>query len=419
MPDNAIPDDWAETTLGAVVETFYNGGTPNTKVAEYWNGTIPWITGADIVDQKVTPPRRHVSSLGVANSATHIIPHGGLLVVTRTGVGKVALAPYDVAISQDITGIIPRDDANAGFLYWWFSTNAERIRKLNQGTSINGILREDLERIRLLLPPCPEQEGIATVLDAIDVAIEKTEAVITATDEMRRGLLQELLTRGVPGLHTEWRRVEGIGTIPSCWDVVRLGGHLAGDPTNGIYKPEHQYGTGCWIIRINDFSAGKMERMDGFSRIEATPEEQRAYEVRQGDVLVNRVNSLSHLGKSVLIGALAEPTLFESNMMRLRASDTLIPKFLELVLCSNYARAHFVARAKKAVAQCSINQGDVKDLLLGLPSKDEQETICKIIGVLDSRQAAESADAAHLRHMKAVLADALLTGRVRVPDALE
>ena len=61
------------------------------------------------------------------------------------------------------------------------------------------------------------------MLDSIDEAIERTEAVIAATERLRDALLHELLTRGVPGWHTEWKEVPGIGTIPADWEVVRLG----------------------------------------------------------------------------------------------------------------------------------------------------------------------------------------------------
>ena len=73
-------------------------------------------------------------------------------------------------------------------------------------------------------PPSPaEQRAIAAVLDSIDEAIERTEAVIAATERLRDALLHELLTRGVPGWHSEWKEAPGIGTIPACWEVVRLG----------------------------------------------------------------------------------------------------------------------------------------------------------------------------------------------------
>ena len=74
-----------------------------------------------------------------------------------------------------------------------------------------------------LLPPLEEQRAIAAVLDSIDEAIERTEEVIAATERLRDALLHDLLTRGLPGRHTEWKQVRGLGTIPACWDVVRLG----------------------------------------------------------------------------------------------------------------------------------------------------------------------------------------------------
>ena len=61
------------------------------------------------------------------------------------------------------------------------------------------------------------------MLDSIDEAIERTEEVIAATERLRDALLHELLTRGLPGHHTAWRDVPGLGAIPACWEVVRLG----------------------------------------------------------------------------------------------------------------------------------------------------------------------------------------------------
>ena len=152
-----------------------------------------------------------------------------------------------------------------------------------------------------MCPPIPEQRAIAAVLDSIDEAIERTEAVIAATEQLRDSLLHELLTRGVPGRHTKWKEVPGLGTIPADWDVVRLGDRLEEGPTNGIYKPDTEYGSGVCLIRIDDFGFGEFNSFGNFQRIRVTEGEICRYEVREGDIVVNRVNSLSHIGKSVLI----------------------------------------------------------------------------------------------------------------------
>ena len=89
------------------------------------------------------------------------------------------------------------------------------------------------DELRFPMPPLAEQRGIAAVLDAIDDAIERSEAVIAATEELRRSLLHELLSRGVPGWHSEWREVRGLGVVPSCWEVVRLGEVAEVNPRRG------------------------------------------------------------------------------------------------------------------------------------------------------------------------------------------
>ena len=97
------------------------------------------------------------------------------------------------------------------------------MQRRQRGTTIQGVTREDVTSLSILLPPLPEQRAIVAVLDSIDVAIERIEAVIATTEQLRDSLLHELLTHGIPGWHTDWKDALGVGTIPACWEVVRLG----------------------------------------------------------------------------------------------------------------------------------------------------------------------------------------------------
>ena len=75
----------------------------------------------------------------------------------------------------------------------------EDLSRLNRATGVPGLNRDDVYALRRPLPPLASQRAIAAVLDSIDEAIERTEAVISATKRLRDALLHELLTRGVPG----------------------------------------------------------------------------------------------------------------------------------------------------------------------------------------------------------------------------
>ena len=104
------------------------------------------------------------------------------------------------------------------------------------------------------LPPLPEQRAIAAVLDAVDEAIERTEAVIAATDDLRHALLHELLSRGVPGWHSEWKDVPGLGTVPACWEVVRLGEVLVLDQPGAWGDEPTPVDPGVRVLRAADLT---------------------------------------------------------------------------------------------------------------------------------------------------------------------
>lgn len=190
-----IPEDWELKRLGDLTEKFVNGGTPSTQITDYWNGNIPWITGADILDQKVAVIRRYISKEAVEKSSTNIIEKGNILLVSRTGVGKLAIAPFDIAISQDFTGIyVKKNILDKVYLFLYFNFTHRELKAQNQGTSIQGIKRETLSSFNIPLPPLSEQQKIATIFSNLDNTIEKLNNKKTSLEKQKKGLMQILLT---------------------------------------------------------------------------------------------------------------------------------------------------------------------------------------------------------------------------------
>lgn len=185
--------DWEVKPLGELGQKFLNGGTPPTTVIEYWQGDIPWITGADFLNQEVGNVRRFINQKAVSNSSTNIVAKGWLLIVTRTGVGKMAIAPYDVAISQDITGIQLRKElVLTEYLFSYLSFKQQDLINQNQGTSINGIKRNDLLNIQVQIPSLMEQHKIASFLSSIDKKISSSQNQIEGSKTYKKGLMQQL-----------------------------------------------------------------------------------------------------------------------------------------------------------------------------------------------------------------------------------
>ena len=191
-----IPKEWVVTEFQDACLEFINGGTPSTKNASNWVGSIPWITGADFLESfEVGFIRRHINEDALRYSSSHLIREGNILLVTRTGVGKLAIAPFDVAISQDITGIIlDPNQCCVEFFYYYLQVLVEDFKKMNQGTSINGIIRSDLEATLILKPSLVEQKQIAAVLKALDETLKKEQSNQSKYHDLKKGLMAELLT---------------------------------------------------------------------------------------------------------------------------------------------------------------------------------------------------------------------------------
>ena len=271
----------------------------------------------------------------------------------------------------------------------------------------------------MLLPPLAEQRAIAHVLRAVQRAKEAAEAVVASARQLKRSLLRHLFTYGpvpvaeadrVPLKETE------IGPIPEHWELKPLGQLIGDGPQNGLYKHASHYGEGTPILRIDAFNDGDIVTGRGLKCLRLTDEERATYALRAGDLVVNRVNgSVDILAKWALIGELTEPTVFESNMMRFRTTDDISPTFMVRFFQSPIAKAQIRNKAR-IIHQASINQQDLKSMLVPVPPQAERDAITAALHASEQKLAVEQARVSALGEVFRSLLRDLMTGRVRVHE---
>ena len=250
------------------------------------------------------------------------------------------------------------------------------------------------------------------MLDAIDDAIEGTEAVIAATEQLRDSLLRQLLTRGVPGWHREWKEAPGLGTIPAGWEVVRLGDIL--ESTN--YGTNAQLGRDgdVTVLRMNNLQNGEIDLSD-VRRASLSEKEGRELNLVPGDILFNRTNSLVLVGKVAVVRSLPDRVSFASYLIRLRTVPTRAnPFWLNALLWSSDCQSRIRKFATPGVSQANVNPTSLKSLAIPLPSLLEQEAIAGLLDGVDEAIGQAKHETNMLKLLKESTADALLTGRVRV-----
>ena len=263
-----------------------------------------------------------------------------------------------------------------------------------------------------ILPPLSEQRAIAAVLDSIDEAIEHTEAVITATERLRESLLHELLTHGVPGWHTKWKEVRGIGTIPADWKVARLGD--VAEIRGGVGFPLQRQGRDDGefpFIKVSDMTLEGNETY--IHRANNYVDQQDVKELRAnvftpGTIVFPKVGAAIATNKK---RALTVPTIIDNNMVGVSISNTeqCDGRFLH-----NWFKSIDLTQLANVSAVPSITGSRLKRQSIPLPSILEQRTIATVLDEVDYATDRTRKERDGLHSLKTSVADALLTGRLRV-----
>jgi type I restriction enzyme S subunit len=426
-PTDALPhpSEWQATTVGRSIEV--KRGVSWSKEQEHSqpaSGRAPVIGISNVQDRLDLTNILYLSGLRPAAVEKARVSAGWTVMVGSNGnrarIGNAVLVREDAEFlfASFLIGAKPTagSELYPEYFFRWLSTEQVQayLSASSEGTTgLSNLSHSFFRAMSIPVPPPDEQAAIARILDAVDIALERTRAAVERARELRQSLIHELLTRGI---EKRGQRRGAAGVIPENWGCEPLGELLAEGPTNGVYRPESDYAAhGTRIIRIDDFEDGRIKAVAALRRVVVEPVICDKYAVCPDDVVINRVNSLSHIGKATLVPPLQEPTIFESNMMRVRCGPRMLPSFLNIVLRSDIARKHWLARAKPAVNQASINQRDARELPVPIPGRDgEQGKIVAIVGAAEKQIDALSDVMTAQQQLKKSLMHDLLTGRVRV-----
>ena len=260
----------------------------------------------------------------------------------------------------------------------------DRCAKSFAGTAGQQRIQPDtLKDLPILLPPLREQRAIAAVLDSIDDAIERTEVVTAATEQLRDSLLHQILTRAIPGWHTSWKEVPGLGTIPADWEVVRLGEVLE-STTYGTNAQLGREGKVA-VLRMNNLQNGEID-LSEVRRANLSDKEASKLNLVPGDILFNRTNSLDLVGKVAIVRDLPHPTSFASYLVRLRVQQNRTnPYWLSALLWSEDYQDRIQRFATPGVSQANINPTSLKSLTIPHLPLAEQEVIARLLAGVDEK----------------------------------
>jgi type I restriction enzyme, S subunit len=415
-----VPDGWELTQLQDVLTEVRNGSTANQNQA---GDTVPITRIETISEWKV-----NYSKVGhVARSKAlerFALVKGDILlshINSMSHIGKVALYGGEQPLYHGMNLLMLRyahEYISYQYLYQILSNEkTNRALKLKAKQAINqaSLNIQDIKSTQILLPPLPEQKKIASILTSVDDVIEKTEAQISKLQDLKKGMMTELLTTGIN--HTEFKD-SAVGRIPVSWEVISLGEiiekiHSGWSPTCdsrprtgsewGILKTTAVVWEGYCPTETKHLPEGLSSR--------------GAATVQHQDILVTRKGPRDRVGVCAYVNEPSVNLMIPDTVFRilLRKNCGCSPEYISKALSSNYVQIDW--NRKKiglAEAQVNINHGILKETLVAIPHIDEQK---KIIEILDATQAdskAKQKKLSHTKSLKKALMNDLLTGKVRV-----
>ncbi|MEM0379251.1 MAG: restriction endonuclease subunit S, partial [Nanopusillaceae archaeon] len=396
------PEDWEVAKLGdkKVSLLIKSGSTPSKKVKDYWNGNIPFVTQSDMtkVDHYLYETSEKITELGLKSSNLILVPENSVLLSMYGTIGKVVINKIPVAVSQNIAAIIlNKKSISEEYLYYAIQVYSSQFRKWAKIITLKHLDIKIVKNSLIPLPSLPEQQKIAEILSTVDEAIQKTNEIIAKTERLKKGLMQELLTKGIG--HKEFKDTE-IGRIPKDWEVVRLGNIaeiiMGQSPPSRTYNRE---GKGL------PFLQGKIE----FGEIYPSPVLYCSQPIKiaePNDILISvraPVGDVNVAPFKLCIGRGLAAIRFNSQ----KAIYWFYFYYLQKI-------KNFLENLGKGSTFKAITKDDLENLKVPLPSYSEQQKIAEILLTIDKKLKIERNRKRKLERIKQGLMDLLLTGKIRV-----
>lgn len=179
------------------------GGTPKTKVSEYWSGDLCWVTPKDLgkhTNFEISETERKITEEGLKNSSAQKLPIGSVILSSRAPIGYVAVNAVPMATNQGCRSFVCGPEIFNKYLYYFLLGNTEYLNSLGSGSTFREVSGSKLKEIEIPLPPLKEQKRIVKILDeklgAVREAIALRESALTDTEKILSARLREIFEEG-------------------------------------------------------------------------------------------------------------------------------------------------------------------------------------------------------------------------------
>jgi type I restriction enzyme, S subunit len=174
-----------------------SGSTPKTSNSNYWSGDIVWVTPKDLSrlsDKYISDSERKISKKGHESCSSVKIPAYSLIMSSRAPIGYLAINTVEVTTNQGCKSIIPKDELNVEYLFYYLTQNMDSIKRLGSGSTFAEVGRNAIKNFEIMIPSIKEQKKIVDILSSVDEKINKEKKLKLKLIKLKKGLVLDLLS---------------------------------------------------------------------------------------------------------------------------------------------------------------------------------------------------------------------------------
>lgn len=429
-----VPKHWVVSRLKYFCEPLKSGGTPKSDDSRFYAAEgIPWVAIADMSSTPlVIDTAKHLTEEGIADKNLNIFPSGTILYSIYATLGKVSELAVPACINQAILAINPDKRYCKTYFKYCLTAQEQYVYSLSNGNTQNNLNAEKVANFFMVLPTLPEQQAIASFLDAktkpIDNIIAKREKQIELLEEIKSAIISRAVTKGLnPDAKMKDSGIEWIKTEPQSWETRRIknvitlltdydaNGSFADIAKNVKVNVGEPY---AWMVRATDLANKRYGIVDDNNYCnKETFDFLSKSSLEAGDILIAKRGDI---GKSYEVPKCDCPMTLAPNTYLLKTNKQVINnRFFHYFFMSDYGKKQLSINNKSTTIG-AIYKEDVKNLKILLPPMDEQQAIASYLdsetSKIDSRIAKRRKQIELLQEYKQALITAAVTGKIDVRE---
>lgn len=350
--------NWHSSYLGEIVD-YCGGGTPSTKNKSYWNGNIPWISSSDLYEDDIYKinKTRFITEQAIQNSATKLCPKESICIVSRVGVGKVAVTQQELCTSQDFFNII-KCNINKYFFAYQIQQKIKIAQQ--QGTSIKGITSKEIQNFKIWIPSENEQDKISFFLKLIDKRIQTQIKIIDDYISLLNSLRDHLIYT-----HNSKK--------------ATLSGYI--DIYNGYtFKSKNYIKDGKYkVITISNVTGQRFVNLASINTINKIPFDIQNYQIIAKDSIL--VSLTGNVGRTSICNV--DNCLLNQRVALVKCKNIDSKYIYHILSSTRFLRK--MCLSSQGAAQKNISTKDILDYMIPLHSNQEIKNITRLLEAVESK----------------------------------